>query len=598
VTVVAPYDEPERSEAEQLAFFEAVLAQSEAAAARLGSSLRTIDIAGVRIGLRFAGEALERLFIPPLAHLEVAADGAVDVLVHVWDSASSGVRMAPPPCPRRAFTRRGDIWGFNSERVRTAFHWSDASVCVFDHARNLGAFWVGDPAALPYWTTSAPLRTIFSWIFARRGCQLTHAAAVGEAGAAVLITGRGGAGKSTTALACLRAGMQFLGDDYVLIGLEPQPTVHSLYASAKLQPDQARLFGELFESATLAKAPADKDVAWLHERYPDALARSAAIVGVASTRFDAGAESRVEPVAATELHRALVFSTVSQLPHAGAATYDFFERLIRACPGRRLVLGSEPLRSPEAVRELIRTAPTSPPAPPRPAAAALISAIVPVHNGAQFLNGAVASILEQDYPALEIIVVDDGSTDDIETALASLPVDVRCLFQPNSGPAEARNAGVRAASGDYVAFLDVDDLWTPGTLATLMDRFAADPRIDIVRGRAQLARMTADRQAARFEAGPQDAFVDYLGAGLYRRAAFDRVGLFDRTLRFGEDADWFTRAREAGLAIEPLDEVCLIVRRHERNMTAQRNLLELNTLRVVKKALDRKRAAAATGEAG
>ena len=90
---------------------------------------------------------------------------------------------------------------------------------LLDLARRIGLFWVRDQAELPYWTASAPFRTLLHWWMEANGCQLLHAAAVGHQDGALLITGKGGVGKSTTALTCLEAGMQLISDDYLVVKL-------------------------------------------------------------------------------------------------------------------------------------------------------------------------------------------------------------------------------------------------------------------------------------------------------------------------------------------------------------------------------------------
>jgi glycosyltransferase involved in cell wall biosynthesis len=222
--------------------------------------------------------------------------------------------------------------------------------------------------------------------------------------------------------------------------------------------------------------------------------------------------------------------------------------------------------------------------------APLVSVIIPVYNGARFLPEAIANILGQSYPSLEIIVVDDGSTDDLDAVVAALPIALRYLKQGNAGPAAARNRGIEEASAELIAFLDVDDLWPENVLGPLVQTLAQNPQYDAVRGFAQL--MAANKDTGRFEpiGDPRDCYPYYIGAGLYRRSAFQNVGLFDPELRFAEDADWFARAREKKLKIVQLDRVTLLVRRHDRNMTRGRSPAELNPVRVFKKALDRRRA--------
>jgi glycosyltransferase involved in cell wall biosynthesis len=226
-------------------------------------------------------------------------------------------------------------------------------------------------------------------------------------------------------------------------------------------------------------------------------------------------------------------------------------------------------------------------------AAPLVSVIIPVYNGARFLAQAVDSVLAQRYPCVEIIVVDDGSTDDVAGAVAALPVDVRLFRQENAGPAAARNRGIRDASGDFLAFLDVDDLWPENNLGVLAAALVRDPQLQVVSGHAQM--MILDEASGRFEyrGNPRESFPYYIGAALYRRDVFRRVGLFDAHMRMAEDTDWYQRLHESGLKSERLPQVTLLVRRHGANMTAGKSKEELNltALAAFKKALDRSRRA-------
>ena len=157
----------QRSEAEQRAFFEAALDKALAAEAATSDVVHELDVAGTRIRLVFAGEPLERALMPALRHLRCDDGGAADVVFHIWDSRSTGIGMIPPPrgCVRaRAhFTDRGDVWGFPGERYRVAFHWIECSVNAFDRQTRTGIWWVEDAGALPYWTTTSPLRSLFHW---------------------------------------------------------------------------------------------------------------------------------------------------------------------------------------------------------------------------------------------------------------------------------------------------------------------------------------------------------------------------------------------------------------------------------------------------
>ncbi|SMF97729.1 Glycosyltransferases involved in cell wall biogenesis [Methylomagnum ishizawai] len=592
-----PSDTPTMPEPLQVAFFDTVLACARQAEANTGTVESHLELAGSLIRVVYAGETLRRHFGAALAHLEVTPDRAAEVTFHVWDSASTGIAMPPPPFPQDRLTDRGDIWGMNSPRIRAAFHWIECSVNLMDLERREAVFWVRHEETLPYWCEASPLRTLFHWWMEHRGCQLLHAAAVGDADGAILITGKGGVGKSTTALSCLAAGMAYLADDYLVVGLEPEPRVHSLYATAKLDPAQLQRFPEfsplLANPAHLAQ---EKAVLQLWPARRGQMARSLPLKAVVSPRFADREDTRFEPTHKAGLRNAAAFTTLSQLPYAGQATYRFIDQLLDRVPGLEIALGRNLAGVTAAIAGLLRREAGEIAALARReegrdgARLPLVSVIIPVYNGADFLAEAVANVLAQAYPALEIIVVDDGSTDAIEDAVRRLPVDVRYFRQDNSGAASARNRGIKDTSGEFIAFLDVDDLWPEGNLPLLAAMLLDAPELDVVHGRAQMLVKNPDTGRYDYVGNPKESFPFYIGAGLYRRRAFERVGLFDTDLRFAEDADWFHRAADLNLAIARPEAVTLLVRRHGANMTVGKTLVELNALRVFKKALDRRRA--------
>lgn len=219
-----------------------------------------------------------------------------------------------------------------------------------------------------------------------------------------------------------------------------------------------------------------------------------------------------------------------------------------------------------------------------------ISVIIPAFNAARYLDEAIASVRFQDYPSLEILVVDDGSTDD--TALvAARHADVALVRQPNRGPAAARNRGLQAASGMYIAFLDADDLWAPAMLPRLLAQFQAQPETEIVQGLIQRLRAVPQVDGAvefQPEFNPYP-FVN-LGSGLYRRAVFDRVGLFDESLPDNEDTDWMIRAWECGVRKVVLTQEFLYYRVHDQSMTMGGRRNQVNFAGMMKRRLDRLRA--------
>jgi glycosyltransferase involved in cell wall biosynthesis len=218
----------------------------------------------------------------------------------------------------------------------------------------------------------------------------------------------------------------------------------------------------------------------------------------------------------------------------------------------------------------------------------LVSVIIPVYNGEKYIKEAVGNVLCQNYPNLEIIIINDGSTDNSGKIIENLDTDVRYFKRHNTGPSLARNAGIKNATGKYIAFLDVDDLWPENNLSHLVQELEDNPGIDVVRGFAQLFRDTEDGDK-EYLGNPKESYRFYIGAALYRKSVFKKVGLFDPALVFGEDTDWYYRSVEKDISTKWLDEVTLFVRRHGENMTEGKSVVELNKLKTIKRAIDRKR---------
>lgn len=220
-----------------------------------------------------------------------------------------------------------------------------------------------------------------------------------------------------------------------------------------------------------------------------------------------------------------------------------------------------------------------------------VSALVPVWNGAEFLAEAIESILAQDPPVAEVVVVDDGSTDGSGDVARAFGPRVRCVRREHAGLAATRNAAVRAAQGDLVAFLDADDLWPAGRLARLLAALEQDPGCGIVQGRLQ--RMVRDERTASWTLVNESWRAPNVATALIRRSVFALVGPFDEQVAGADDVDWLLRAKERGVREAHVDAVTLLYRRHGGNMTNDVAQDQARLLRVLGRAVARRRAAAA-----
>jgi glycosyltransferase involved in cell wall biosynthesis len=220
----------------------------------------------------------------------------------------------------------------------------------------------------------------------------------------------------------------------------------------------------------------------------------------------------------------------------------------------------------------------------------LVSVIVPVYNGERFVHEAIASIRRQRHKKTEIIVVDDGSTDDTPAVVAALGPGVEYLRQANSGPPAARNRGLRLIQGSLVGFLDADDLWTDDKLEIQLPLLLGDSSVDIVCGRTQIVLQTdTEHGTSKLEPFLEPKQALTLQGSLMRRGVFARVGLLDESQRFADDVDWFLRARDLGISIVSHPEVTWLYRRHDRNITNQVGAHQDYLATLIKKSLDRRR---------
>lgn len=225
--------------------------------------------------------------------------------------------------------------------------------------------------------------------------------------------------------------------------------------------------------------------------------------------------------------------------------------------------------------------------------APLISVVIPVYNGAGFLADALDSVFIQDHRRLDVIVVDDGSTDESPVIAAAWAPAIRLIRQANAGAAAARNRGIEAARGDYLAFLDADDCWPAGRLQKLLAALEAPGRPDMAFGHfRQFFCPRIEPEQRRRLSCPEGSAPGYsAGAMLLRLADFCRVGPFEEHLKLGEFISWFARARDLGLSRALIDDVVLERRIHGANQTIRHREQYRDYARILKHSLDRRRAA-------
>ena len=216
-----------------------------------------------------------------------------------------------------------------------------------------------------------------------------------------------------------------------------------------------------------------------------------------------------------------------------------------------------------------------------------VSVVIPVFNGQNFITAAIESVINQSAGVSEILVIDDGSTDNTVLEVQKFP-QVRYIYQSNSGVSAARNLGIEKAKGEYIAFLDHDDRFFPNKIEICMNYFNQDPQIDVVRGLFELdfdndetkkifsniyRKQNGEDSLAKF----QNTHGVLLGAAIFKRQILLDIGGFDVSLKLAEDVDlWLSLLRHKA-NICNIPEVCLYYRQHSHSMTKSNGYAALNS---------------------
>ncbi|BAQ63086.1 putative glycosyltransferase [Geminocystis sp. NIES-3708] len=217
-----------------------------------------------------------------------------------------------------------------------------------------------------------------------------------------------------------------------------------------------------------------------------------------------------------------------------------------------------------------------------------ISVIIPVYNGERFLAEAIKSIIKQNYQPLEIIVIDDGSTDKTVNIASRFKDITKYIYQENSGVSRARNTGIKMAKGDLITFLDADDLFPSNSLEKYVDFIKNNIDVDIIQGYTQdqsLCQIEDDRLLFESERKPHIFFN--VGSAIWKRSVFEKIGLFNESMNYGEDVDLWVKVNENRIKKVIIERITLFYRQYKSSInyeTARGNMI---LMKVMKKYLDR-----------
>ncbi len=313
-----------------------------------------LDFDGLILRLHWIGDSLPAQLLPTLAHLQVPDQPAADYTICCWDDQATGSVLPPPTEWMMHGAQRSILPILTNERFQTFYVGWLPSISAIDlESRTAYCCYVNASSLLMY-EVSGPLRGILNAILNRRGMQITHASAVGNAKGSLIFAGAPFSGKSTLSVLALQDGLNYQADDLCVVTEEPQPRSLCLYNIAKVRQDMRPAFPELdpvFQ--TVQEEGESKSFFYVHQQAPERLMKSAPIRAVILPRIVDAETSHLEPAALIDTVRALVSYTVSEIPMAPGRGEQILIRALGRLPAWHLHVGRDNRQTLRLIRSLL-----------------------------------------------------------------------------------------------------------------------------------------------------------------------------------------------------------------------------------------------------
>ncbi len=351
---------------DSIAFANSLAGDFDRAVQRAGLVERYFQIGTHAIRIRFAGDALVSSMTSALAHVmnSVASytDGEFDGLtLSVFDSESTGIPLSEFPFSSQTSSETTERWYGNQGGCHVYFQQGVNALQVLNLHNKQAIYWVPSVEQIPYYVVAAPFLATFHWWFGSKGGVLIHGGAVGDREGGVMLTGKGGSGKSTSVLSCLDSQLKYAGDDYCLLATHPEPHVYSLYNSAKLEPSNRDRFpqlnGSLWKSDQIS---GEKTLFLLHPRFAEKFISDFPLKAILLPRVMGQKDTTVEPVHSAEAVRALAPTSVIQLPGARHVSFGRMTEIVKRVPSFRLKSGLDLKQIPRTIEALLTRIRNSP----------------------------------------------------------------------------------------------------------------------------------------------------------------------------------------------------------------------------------------------
>lgn len=295
-----------------------------------------------KIRLVFFRERFYVHFTQAFKHLQVIDGRAPDFTIYVGDHFSSAFPLKLPTDTSLTLQTRGEILALSDEHMMTHYNHHDGSLNVVHIKDNIAIYWVRGLRYVPWWTAASPIQRIIACWFRHNQHELTHAAAVGDNHHSVIFAGKSGTGKSTTTLACMASGLNYLSEDYCLIQNEPKPMVYNVYNTLKLEEKTFQFFPQLQPwVSNKNKKTHEKSLIFQSETFPYSFKKALPIQAIFVLEQSMCKETTYVSCSKAEALLALSASTILQLSWSYQSTVNFYAQLLHKVPSYKLLLGTD-----------------------------------------------------------------------------------------------------------------------------------------------------------------------------------------------------------------------------------------------------------------
>lgn len=301
--------------------------------------------------LTFAHAGLEKEMTMAFHHLTCNPVDQPDLTICLWDTATTKQKL--PELNWELIYRNG-YHGYCEKSIYLHYFDSIDALSAFHAEKNQAYYIVRNTAALPWWVGASPLQVILHAWLRSHGAQLTHTAAIANNQGAILLTGKGGSGKSTTTLACLTEGFDYIGEDYCILMPKPTPHVYSIYQSAKWEQNTRKMF-PTYEQYIMntQTANSEKALVFYQDIFPTQIKTTAPIRAIVSLKIGQQKKPVIEKQNIQHALKDLMMSTLMQLPWHHVKTMTLLQDITLNVPCYQLTLGQQLKENTHVIRKIL-----------------------------------------------------------------------------------------------------------------------------------------------------------------------------------------------------------------------------------------------------